>query len=329
MLLSRIKYRMKYLWLQAVMIAICATVFSQEVRVNARLDSTRALIGDQVKLHLNAELSAGTVLTFPAIGDTLSAQVEVIRKSRIDSSRDAEGKITLNQDLVIAAFDTGFVTIPGLPFSIRSGDHSDTLHTEPIVLEIVSLPMDTTVRDIKANLRTPISLEETFPYILMALGAAILVILVIFMVKKFRKKEKIITFHTAPPEPSWVTAIRQLEKIRDEKAWMNKPVKIYYIELTDIVRHYLEARFHITALEQTTYEIIRSLAKTDCGKEPLEKLEKLLSVADFVKFAKVIPDDPENQANADEAIAIVRSTIPQAGTTADKDPRPVQNNVES
>ncbi len=322
------KINLKCIWLPVLLFAICATMAGQEVRVNAKLDSTRAMIGDQLKMHLNAEVGQGVTVTFPDIGDTLSGKVEVIRKSSIDSTRDPEGKLMLNQDLLIAVFDTGFVTIPRLAFRLKTGDHSDTLHTEPLILQIVSLPLDTTVRDIKANMRMPVSLEETFPFILVFLSLAVLVILIIFLARKFRKKEKIITFNT-PAEPAWAIALRQLEKIKNEKSWVDKTVKSYYIELTDVLRHYLEGRFHMAALEQTTDEIVRSLRKTDCGKENIENLGNILSVADLVKFAKVIPDDDENLLHAEEAISFVQKTIPVINMAADKEISPVQNNVGS
>ncbi len=81
-----------------------------------------------------------------------------------------DGKTVLNQDLLITVFDTGLVEIPAQPFAFQNGPDQDTLFTRPVALQIRSLPVDTTIRDIKANMRTPVNAQEVFPYFLALVG---------------------------------------------------------------------------------------------------------------------------------------------------------------
>jgi hypothetical protein len=325
------------LWRKAGYLGTLMIVFfsgfllGQEVTVSARLDSSRALIGDQLTLHLKVEKSAGARVSFPHYADTLSGKIEIIRKSGIDTATGPDGKTILNQDLLITVFDTGLVEIPSQAFAFQNGLVKDTLHTRPIALQIRSLPVDTTIRDIKANLRTPVNAQEMFPYFLGLLALALLILTIIFIVKRIRTKD------TRPAEimlsePAEVIALRQLEQLRIEKPWIQKPVKMYYINLTDILRHYIERRFHIMALEQTTDEILKDLKKTGGRSGNLDKLASILKLADLVKFAKLIPDEVENGIQVEEAIAFVKNTTPAAGenipeSTAKQDT--VQTNVES
>lgn len=305
-------------------------LLGQEVTVSARLDSSRALIGDQLTLHLRVEKSAGASVSFPPYADTLSGKIEIVRKSGISITTGPNGKLVLNQDLLITVFDTGLIEIPPQPFAIQNGSLKETLHTQPIALQIRSLPVDTTIRDIKVNMRTPVNAQEVFPYFLGLIALALLVIATIFIVNKVRRKDTK-TIEIGPSEPAEVIALRQLEQLRVEKPWIHKPVKMYYINLTDILRHYIERRYHIMALEQTTDEILKDLKKTGSTANNLEKLASILKLADLVKFAKLIPDEVENGIQVEEAIVFVNNTTPAAAETvhegmAKQDT--VQSNVE-
>ena len=57
-----------------------------------------------------------------------------------------------------------------------------------------------------------------------------------------------------------------------------------------LLREYFEKRFHILAVESTTYEILRSLGQTDVDPELRKKIAEVLESADLAKFAKWIPE---------------------------------------
>ena len=314
-----------------MMVFFSGFLLGQEVTVSARLDSSRALIGDQMTLHLRVEKSAGASVSFPHFADTLSAKIEIIRKSGISTTTGPNGKLVLNQDLLITVFDTGLIEIPPQPFAFQNGALKDTLLTRPIALRIRSLPVDTTIRDIKANMRTPVDAQEVFPYFLGLIALALLVLAIIFIVRKMSRKDTKATV-IAPSEPAEVIALRQLEQLRVEKPWIQKPVKMYYINLTNILRHYIERRYHIMALEQTTDEILKDLKKAVSMANNLEKLASILKLADLVKFAKLIPDEVENGIQVEEAIGFVKNTTPVLEETVrerETKQDTVKSNVES
>ncbi len=292
-----------------MMVFFSGFLLGQEVTVSARLDSSRALIGDQLTLHLRVEKSAGASVSFPNFTDTISGKIEIIRKSVISTTTGPDGKLVLNQDLLITVFDTGLIEIPPQSFAIQNGSLKDTLYTQPVTLQIRSLPVDTTIRDIKANMRTPVNAQEVFPYFLGFIALALLVIAIIFIVRKMSRKGTK-SIEIVPSEPAEVIALRQLEQLRVEKPWIQKPVKMYYISLTDILRHYIERRYNIMALEQTTDEILMDLKKSGSKANNLEKLASILKLADLVKFAKLIPDEVENGIQIEEAIGFVKNTTP-------------------
>ncbi len=90
-----------------------ATV-AQEIRVNATLDTSMLMIGDQTILTLEAVVPPSCRVVWPEIADTLTRQIEVIRKSRIDTLEQdgLKGDRLLTQKLVITSFDSGYFAIP-------------------------------------------------------------------------------------------------------------------------------------------------------------------------------------------------------------------------
>jgi hypothetical protein len=104
-------------------------------------------------------------------------------------------------------------------------------------------------------------------------------------------------------------ALMELEKLRVKKLWQAGKIKDYHTEITDILRKYIEDRFHLMAMESTTAEILEDIEnKTLVLKEYREILDKTLSMADLVKFAKYLPLPEEHEKSMDYAIDFINST---------------------
>jgi hypothetical protein len=82
-------------------------------------------------------------------------------------------------------------------------------------------------------------------------------------------------------------------------------LKEHYSLLTGILREYLERRFGIHALEQTSDQIISQLHDLRLSDKTLQDTTTLLSISDLVKFAKA---NPGIDLHA-EAIERVRSFV--------------------
>jgi len=322
---------LRYASIMVIMVLSGIGLSAQELSVRAALDSNRALIGDQLKLHIKLEKPREARVTFPGLQDTLAGKIEIISKSPIDTVRGKDGRETLTQEMLIAVFDTGLFKIPPLPFAFRNGQISDTLRTLPVYFEIQAMPVDTTIRDIRANMKAPVNVAEILPF---ALGAVVLALagyLVYLWIKRRKRKTNGIA-PEIPSEPEDVIALRELARLREEKPWLHRQVKLYYIRMSEILRRYIERRYDIMALEQTTDEILASLKKTATGGTGLQRLAGILKLADLVKFAKVIPDDEENAAQLEESIVFVNETAllrDETGQEGDLRPEPVRSNVES
>jgi hypothetical protein len=284
---------------------------AQEIMVRALMDSNKALIGDQLTLHLMVEKpSVGFDVDFPLFRDSITKDIEIIKVSPVDTAVIAGEKLQLSQNLVITVFDTGFFEIPALPFSVTSSNITDTINTLPVGFEILSVEADSTIKDIKAIYKVPLSFREIWPYIAILVVLILLGWLLIYYVRNRKTSilHKAMAISTEPPD---VIALHDLEQLKAEKAWMNNKIKYHYSKLSEILRVYIEGRFRTQALEQTTEEILLSLKQVLSDANEYKRLSSMLRLADFVKFAKVIPEADESASQVDEAIEFVhRTSVP-------------------
>ena len=76
----------------------------------------------------------------------------------------------------------------------------------------------------------------------------------------------------------------------------------FYVELSAIVRQYLEVRFELRAPEMSTEEFLAAVSRSpDLGHEHQRLLRDFLRGADLVKFAHKVPDAGENEAAIEAA----------------------------
>jgi hypothetical protein len=297
----------------------CSTVISaQQVVIRAELDTNRALIGDQLNLLLSVEKPVDLRIEFPRLKDTITRNIEIVRDSYTDTTSVSQGRVIFGRNLLITVFDTGFFEIPALDFIAQSGQLRDTFSTLPLQFVILPVAADTILKDIKPNYKAPVNLAEIFYYIKknypFGLLAIAIALLTWFIIRYFRKKHGrgVDIQKEIPLELPEVIAMRALEKLKSDKPWMHSRVKLYYTRLSEILRRYIEGRYNIMALEQTTEEILITLKSTPCKASDLNRLTGILKLSDLVKFAKVIPAIDENALQLDLASEFVHNTTTRA-----------------
>ncbi|MBK6891679.1 MAG: hypothetical protein IPH00_00705 [Flavobacteriales bacterium] len=211
--------------------------------------------------------------------------------------------------LTITAWDSGYWAIPPFTFVING----DTVGTTPLLLTVNTVEADTSkaYRDIKEIYTVPFSLldwlREYWPWVAGGIaGAAMLTALIIFLVRRSRRPKPPVP--EAPKAPLHVRTLLALEALQQKKLWEQDRTKDYYIELTDILRSYIEERYGIPALEQTTDELLAGLRLSSMPTAPREQLAQLLRLADMVKFAKWKALPTENEQVMASAIRLVQET---------------------
>jgi hypothetical protein len=299
---------MRYLYFLFFMLVI--PLRAQQLHIQVALDTNQFLIGDQLYLTLNMEYSKEISGSLPFLPDTVFKIVEVLDSFSIDSVV-LHDKIKLSRRFLITSFDSGMHIIPELPFIFTFQGITDTMTSMPFVFNVHTMNVDTatTILDIKPPINTPLNFKEVLPYLYIGFGVLLLIVAIVFFI--LYKTKKKVFFFEKPVEPPHRIALRELDLLKDEKLWQKSEYKIYYSRLTDIIRQYIEARFLINAMEQTTDETIDAFERTKLlDRATFEQLQWLLQTADLAKFAKQIPLPDENDKSMKIAYHIVLSTKP-------------------
>lgn len=139
-------------------------------------------------------------------------------------------------------------------------------------------------------------------------AAVILVSLAVWALLAHKKREAAKHIRTA-----WELALDAIQALRDQVRGGASSPESAIAGLTDVVRHYLEARFRLRAERQTTAEFLADLERSDRLLEDKDRkfLRSFLASADMVKFARM-PADPHLFEQASEkAEELVSGTIPR------------------
>lgn len=283
-------------------------VHAQDPNVRLMADSTFIGLGDPLELTLSVLHKEGAELTFPVFGDTLGG-FEVLDVSAIQLSQK-EQLWERAQKITLIRFDTGSFQIPAQTLMYQSSGTAEPeqITSNPLLIDVMAIEVDTTqtYRPIKGIADVGYSWGEIWPWLLIALVAALLIIYAIY---RLRRKVEIPEIRIAPPPiPPHEIAMKKLAQLESEKLWQKGELKEYYVQLTGVIREYIEGLFHIPALESITDEIVRDLKKTATPEKQLEKLAPFLQMADLAKFAKFKPTEKENMENMEVAREFVRET---------------------
>lgn len=307
---------MRHIFLLSLLLVFSA-LKSQQIRVNAVLDSSKIRIGEQTKLdvYLTYDANAQTNLKveWPSFEDTITGKVEIVSRTEVDSTipdKNNPSIIQRHQQFIISAFDSGYFAIPPFKF-IVNGDTVNPVLTEALFLEVNTVPTDTTdatIKDIKPPFEEPFDWKWYLPMVYWGAVAILLVALIVFIIIKLTKKKPDLIVERKPDVPPHILALEQLEKVKLEAVWKDGKTKEYYSAISDSVRLYIEGRFGIQALELTTDEIVRAFKSQVVDAASKEKLQQMLVLSDFVKFAKVIPIEQEHALALQSAFDFVNGT---------------------
>jgi len=328
--------RLKYILSLLVAAFVFANVSAQQVQVKAKLDTNEALIGDQIGLELSVLQSANDTVLLPIFENKLTDNIEVIEQFAPDTLKQINGTLEIKQKVLITAFDSGQYVIPHIPFLYVN----DTLKSNALLFKVNTVPIDTTkaIKDIKGPYEAPVSLAEIFPWVFGGLGLILLILLLIYIIRKIIRKEPFIR-KVKPLEPAHVIAYRDLKKLKEQNLWQKEKIKEYYTELTDILRKYLWNRYAIRTLERTSDEILQSLKNSPFyDEQPYLLLKDIFYLSDLVKFAKFKPLPDEHQKCYEDALRFVDKTkleiieddqedSEETMNTADK-PKPMEQKVK-
>ena len=269
------------------------------------------LIGDQIEWIIPLQLKEGEKFFLEDIANPPAQGVEVIKGLEIDTLSSKKGLLDIQGRVILTSFDSGSYFLPPLIAMIeRTSGKIDTLYMEGPTLEVTTVPIDTAtyvIKDIKGQIRYPLTFKEVLPWAGLALLLAAAIYALVRFIKLRRENR---TFFGRPivKDPPHIVALRSLDKIRRQKLWQNDKQKQFYTEVTDTLRQYVADRYDIVAMERPSAEMLADLKKQDIDTRMFEDIEKMFGTADLVKFAKFQASAEENEEVIPTAVRFVNTT---------------------
>jgi hypothetical protein len=284
----------------------CLSAYAQTA-VTADLDTTSIRIGEQAKIVLEVSYSGkAPEVLWPEVKDTLQRNIEVIDAGVIDTFHVGSNSRQV-REIIITSWDSGFWAIPPFYFTVNG----EKMETEAYLFSVntVAVESDEAPKDIKPIMEEPFSLKDwlilNWIYIAIALGA----IALLFALIKLKSRPATEVVKPAPAvRPAHELALERLTSMKSQEQWKVGTSKKYFVEVTDALRIYLEGRYNIPALEQTTAEITEQLKYTVIDDNLKNALASILMRADMAKFAKEESSEATRKQALEQAIELVQKT---------------------
>ena len=299
-------------------------VAQQRPLIDVSIDSAAILIGEQTVLHLTVTADQDRPVQVIIPNDTLMAGVELLNLSKADSTQIENNRLVIKQDLLITSFDSALYLLP--PLKVIDG--VDTVYSNQVALKVSTLPVNAEnpeeYFDIKQVWKPPFVWADYLPILLGILLVLLLAAAAWYGWKRWREQKSLIPFKKEGPKlPPHEQAIKELDAIKEQKLWQQGLNKAYYTQITETLRRYIDGRFGINAMEMTSGEILDLIRQNDEAKPLYENLRQILSLADFVKFAKMNPLPDENDLSLANAYRFVEQTKP-----VEEEAKPAEESTE-
>ena len=275
-------------------------------------------VGDQITLRLEITHPLDSRVALPQVEQQWQA-FEVIDQTAPEVVDNGDGTATTSKDIVVTLFQPGQYETPDLIITHRKPDGAiEELATPIIPIQVTSvLTEDLELRDLKpqAELPTP----PLWPWVLAGLWlATVLAVLLTLAGWWFyrRWQRRAVPAESAPvpiidTRPPEVIAHAELDRIEALNLPAQHRIKEHYILVADCLRHYIEGRYEIPALEQTTGELRDAFKKSEVPASDVTGFMSLLTESDLVKFARYIPQPADIYGLINKARAIVDATTPK------------------
>lgn len=280
---------------------------SAPVHIDASLSTNTALVGDRVTLTVTASHAADQRIAIEPIQHEPYIMVWDVQSATKDL---AAGEKSTTHTITLSSFVVGQHRVATNHVIVLNGDGSEQRVPLPeLLLNVVSVLSNPppALAEIKPAVKLPNhSWLRIAGMVLLIIATAVFAAL---LLRAWMKRPKAVAAVRAlPPHEIALSALQALLSRGYIEGRESQP---FYVELSAIVRVYLEDRFDLRAPEQTTEEFIRSSGQSAALSLAHRTLtQAFLEQSDLVKFARFEPSSDDMRAAWEAAAKLVRETIP-------------------
>ena len=289
--------------------AIAETFEAAGGRLELTLDRSSLTTAESAVLRLAVEADEGATVAFPD-SEAGFGEFAVVRDEEVSERLLDGGRVERVREYVLQPFLPGEYELP--PLTVTLND-SDSISSEALTIPVESVLPDPETADL-LDIAEPLDMPA--PWWWWALGALLLAVAAggAWWWWK-RRKEKLSAPRVVPPHEIALTA---LDALLSEGLLAGGAVELFYLRLSDIVRHYIEDQFSLRAPEQTTEEFLAAMSRgPHIRRDHQTLLRDFLQRADMVKFAKFVPAAEETGGAVEAARLFIEQSVPTAVLSAE------------
>lgn len=271
------------------------------------VDTTTTTVGGRLHLTVAVEHAPDATVQWP---DSLDLAPFEVLDAVVNPTTVADGRATTTAVLALTAFELGELEIPSFTVGVASPGGVTELVTDPFGIAVVSVGLDEG-QDIR-SIRGPLSIPRSMLVIgLWLLALALAGGVGYWLARRARQRptgEGPVT--EGPPRPAHEVAYEELDWLESSELLGQGRIKEYYIEVSDIIRRYLEGRYGIRAPEMTSREVLDELERTGVAWDVYDRFTAFMEHCDLVKFAKYRPGPTACGLIVPDARGLVDATLP-------------------
>ncbi len=280
------------------------------VSISSSVDKSNITIGDLITYTVSVTHNKDVEVHMPGHGANLGGFE--IRDYEVKDPEKVDGKIVKSVSYMISTFLTGEFDIPPLTIAyILPGDtipQSLTTESIHIVVESMKASEAGDIRDVKPPLEIPKSWWTIGRWIILSVGILLIGILIYVLYRRKKAGKGLLPVRETPPRPPHEVALEGLEALRTSDLLENGEIKLYYIQISEIIRQYIGGRYFVVAMEMTTTEVLEGLRNEEIEDDIFLAFQTFLNRCDLVKFAKYQPSNIETEEIFDMATDLVQRT---------------------
>ncbi len=294
---------------------ISNTKSSGPVTVRTLLEPSEPVIGDEVTLTIEVASEKDVEVLMPEFAEALERYtiLDYVPRQQIES----DGSLVQTQKYTLQPIMSGEQSIPPIliefidnrPGQQPSPDDFDAYEilTDRIDFSVQSVVAESAGGELKPPLGTLDPIENRRSSSVWLIPLVVLVVVAVtagwYAWLRLRKRTRRVN--------AFEIAYLRLNRLLDDRKSPQPKLSVeeFFVEISAIVRQYLEDRFELRAPELTTDEFLQlAAAESQLSREHQSLLSEFLKQADIVKFAGVQATLQDVQHSSDLALKFMEET---------------------
>ena len=275
-----------------------------------KLSKDQITIAERVSLQLEVKVEEGYEVQLPEFGEKLE-QFGIVDYVETAPRLVGEDLVVYTKSYELEPFLSGDYEIPPMKVSFWRPEEEEERHevkSEALTVRVSSLLPEKAAELRIAEIMPPVAFPRPpHRWLYGLIAGGVLCGGGLFGYLQWRKRRT--SPETVVGPPAHDVAFAQLEDLIQAQLIEKGEVKLFYLRLSNTLRHYIEDRFALRAPELTTEEFLEDLRDSDVlVQSHKDLLKEFLQHCDLVKFAEHMPATSEIQQAFDACKRFILET---------------------